>query len=282
MRDHSPIALNTATLGHNVEGSGQGWSPERVIDGCASRGFGAISWWRREVEGREYEIGRRTREAGMMVSGLCRSPFLVGPLVEGDRNTVLDDVRRAINSASELQAECLTVCVGGVVPDFRSVQKSLDLATSMISEVAEFAAAAEVVLAIEPLHPVYAGSRSCLVTVKDAIDICNKVGHPALKIAIDVYHVWWDLTLEDQLGRISSEQIGGYHICDWLSNTKDILLDRGMMGDGVASLRNIRKVLEDIGYDGFCEVEIFSKENWWKRDPDEVLDVCVERFKSVC
>ena len=282
IKDHSSIALNTATLGHNVEGRGAGWSPEQVIDACAERGFGAISWWRRQVTGREREVGRRTREAGLTVSGLCRSPFLVGQLVEGDRIAVLDDLRRAVGSAADLQAECLTVCLGGVIPSLKNINDSLEKAASMIAEVADFAVTANVALAIEPLHPVYAASRSCLVTVRDAINLCNRIDHPALKIAVDVYHVWWDLTLASELRRISSDRIAGYHLCDWLVDTKDILLDRGMMGDGIADLKAIRKAVEDVGYQGFCEVEIFSETNWWKREPGEVLDVCVERFRTVC
>jgi sugar phosphate isomerase/epimerase len=282
MKDHSALALNTATLGNNLEGYGAGWSPEQVIDACAARGFGAISWWRREVAGKEHEVGRRTREAGMAVSGLCRSPFLVGPLVEGDRFAVLEDLRRAISSAAALEAECLTVCLGGVIPGTKNIKNSLQVAASMISEVADLAVTANVALAIEPLHPVYAASRSCLVTVRDAINLCNQIDHPALKIAVDVYHVWWDLGLASELQRIHSDRIAGYHLCDWLPDTKDILLDRGMMGDGVADLKNIRRALEDVGYQGFCEVEIFSEANWWKKEPGEVLDVCVERFKTVC
>jgi sugar phosphate isomerase/epimerase len=54
------------------------------------------------------------------------------------------------------------------------------------------------------------------------------------------------------------------------------------MGDGVADLKSIRRAVEEAGYDGYCEVEIFSANNWWKRDPGEVLDVMVERFRSVC
>ena len=77
-------------------------------------------------------------------------------------------------------------------------------------------------------------------------------------------------------------RILGYHLCDWLAETRDVLLDRGMMGDGVADLKAIRAAVEDAGYDGLCEVEIFSAGDWWKRDPGEVLDICVERFRTVC
>jgi sugar phosphate isomerase/epimerase len=55
-----------------------------------------------------------------------------------------------------------------------------------------------------------------------------------------------------------------------------------MMGDGVIDIGRIRGWVEDSGYTGPCEVEIFSAENWWKRPPDEVLRICVERYRSCC
>ena len=53
--------------------------------------------------------------------------------------------------------------------------------------------------------------------------------------------------------------------------TKDLLLDRGMMGDGVIDLPGIRRMVEAAGFHGHQEVEIFSAEDWWKRPGDEVL-----------
>jgi sugar phosphate isomerase/epimerase len=61
-----------------------------------------------------------------------------------------------------------------------------------------------------------------------------------------------------------------------------MLNDRGMMGDGVIELRRIRSLVEDAGYTGLVEVEIFSAQNWWKRPVDETLRVCAERFAAVC
>lgn len=286
MRDfsgsHSALALNTATLGHNVDGHGAGWSPEQIIDACAERGYGAITYWRREIGKRAVEIGERTRAAGLAVSGLCRSPFLVGPLAPPARSAVLDDFRASIGMAADLGASCLTICVGGIAAGTHSMTESLKQVRDVVGEVADEALAAKVTLALEPLHPVYGGNRSCLVTVRDAVDMCEQMNHPALGVAIDVYHVWWDMSLGRELLRLGGGRIAGYHLCDWLADTNDVLLDRGMMGDGVADLKSIRTAVEAAGYDGYCEVEIFSAQNWWKRDPAEVLDVCVERFRSVC
>ena len=280
--NNSLLSLNTATLGHMLEEHGFGWSPEQVIDACAERGFGAVTFWRREVGNRGVEIGKRARDAGLEVDGLCRSPFLIGPLAPDKKSEVLNDFRAAIDVAADLQARVLTVVVGGVIEQSHSMTKSLERASEFIAEIAPHASAAGVVLALEPLNPVYGGDRSCLVTVRDAIDMCERIGDANVQVAIDVYHVWWDLSLGRELKRLGRERIAGYHLCDWLADTKDVLLDRGMMGDGVADLKSIRAAVEKAGYRGFCEVEIFSSRNWWKRDPNEVLDVIVERFQTVC
>lgn len=280
-RDHSALTLNTATLGANVEGAGQGWPVERVIDACAERGFGGIVFWRREIGPRAVEIGTRTRAAGLQVAGLCRTPFLVGPLAPVGRAAVMDDFCAAIDMAAALTAPVLTIVVGGVDPGTKGVTESLKRVTDRVAEAAPYAAARGIRLALEPLNPVYAGDRSCLTTLRDALDICDTIGAPNLGVAVDVYHVWWDTTLAAQLTR-AGPRIFGYHLCDWRADTRDVLLDRGMMGDGVADLRMIRAAVEAAGYAGLCEVEIFSANTWWLRDPADVLDTIVQRFRTVC
>lgn len=275
------VALNTATLGHNVEGAGAGWTPERTIEACAARGLGGIVFWRREIGARAAEIGARAKAAGLRVDGLCRAPFLVGPLASPDRAVTMGDFRASIDMAAELGAPVLTIVTGGVEPGTRGVSESLRLVADRVAEVAPFAAERGVRLALEPLNPVYGGDRSCLTTLRDALDLCDAIGAPNVGVAVDVYHVWWDTDLARQLAR-AGDRILGLHFCDWLAETRDVLLDRGMMGDGVADIRAIRGWAEGAGYAGACEVEIFSAENWWKRDPAEVLDVMVERVRTVC
>lgn len=280
-RDLSAAALNTATLGHNVEGAGAGWSPEQTIDACAARGLGGIVFWRREIGSRAAAIGAHARAAGVAVAGLCRAPFLVGPLAPPDRAAVRDEFRAAIDMAAELGAPVLTIVAGGVEPGTRGVAESLARVADRTAEAAPHAAACGVRLALEPLNPVYGGDRSCLVTLRDALDLCDAVGAPNVGVAVDVYHVWWDTDLPRQLAR-AGDRILGLHLCDWLAGTRDVLLDRGMMGDGVADIRAIRRAAEAAGYAGPCEVEIFSAADWWKRDPDETLDVMVARLRTVC
>jgi sugar phosphate isomerase/epimerase len=127
----------------------------------------------------------------------------------------------------------------------------------------------------------HAAERSCVNTLAQANDLCDELG-AGIGLAVDVYHVWWDPELAREIGRAGQERLLAFHICDWLVPTRDMLYDRGMMGDGVIDIRHIRSVIEAAGYHGFCEVEILSKLDWWCRPMPEVLVTCVERYRTVC
>jgi sugar phosphate isomerase/epimerase len=148
-----------------------------------------------------------------------------------------------------------------------------------IAATLEYARSCGLPLAIEPLHPMYAADRACVNTLRHANDLCDELG-AGLGIAVDVYHVWWDPDLEQEIKRAGKERLLAFHLCDWLVPTKDLLLDRGMMGDGVIDIAKIRAWVEAAGYAGFCEVEIFSAENWWRKDADDVVQTVIQRCRS--
>jgi sugar phosphate isomerase/epimerase len=124
-----------------------------------------------------------------------------------------------------------------------------------------------------------AADRACVNTLAHANDLCDALGE-GVGVAIDAYHVWWDPDLPRQVAR-SGSRILSYHVCDWLVPTRDLVFDRGMPGDGIIDLRRLRGLVEDAGYRGHCDVEIFSAQNWWKRDPEEVVRICIERHQTV-
>ncbi len=130
-----------------------------------------------------------------------------------------------------------------------------------------------------------AADRCCVNTLKQANDLCADLDPShggGLGIAIDVYHVWWDPELAGQVERAGAAgRILAFHVCDWRVPTRDLVFDRAMMGEGVIDLPKIRAMVEAAGYDGPIEVEIFSQLDWWRRDPDEVLRVIAERYRTV-
>ncbi|MFN0191823.1 MAG: sugar phosphate isomerase/epimerase family protein [Aestuariivirga sp.] len=269
-------AINTATLGFQAP-------IEDVIDAVAREGFGGIAPWRREVEGKDVAaIGRRIRDAGLKVTGYCRSTYIPSPAKEGWLSNV-EANRRAIADAAKLGARSFVMVVGGLAEGSKDIAASRQQVEDACGPLLEFGRSVGVRIALEPLHPVYAADRSCLTLISEALDICDRiegdVADPWLGVCLDVYHIWWDPNLARDVARAGAGgRIFGFHVCDWLQPTRDPLNDRGMMGDGVIDVRGIRSLIEAAGYAGLVEVEIFSALDWWKRPIAETLSVCKERF----
>ena len=270
--DPGKLSLNTATVKAQ-------WTLAQVIEGCARHGIRGIAPWRDKLgEMGLKQAAKAIKANGLTVTGLCRGGFFTSP-------NFLEDNIRAIDEAHELGAQCLVLVVGGLLEGSKDLLAARERVKEAISRILPEAIKAKVPLAIEPLHPMQAAERACINTLEQALDICDALGddsgsaHCALGVALDVYHVWWDPKLERQIKR-AGRRILAYHICDWLVPTRDLLNDRGMMGDGVIDLPRIRGWVEGAGYSGFHEVEIFSELDWWQRDPDDVLRTIKERYKQ--
>jgi sugar phosphate isomerase/epimerase len=280
--DHRWLSLNTATVREQGD-------LLQIIEACARHGIRAIDPWRDQVAsvGLDRAV-RAVRDAGLELSGYCRGGMFASDAAH--RMEARDDNRRAIDEAKALGAPCLVLVVGGL-PQFSrpgsATSKDITAARARvrdaIAEMMDYARDANMPLAIEPLHPAYAADRACVNTTKQALDLCDALdpGRTGLLgVALDVYHIWWDPELLPQVERAGKDRLLAFHVCDWLVPTKDILNDRGMMGDGVIELRSIRSAVEAQGFDGYCEIEIFSAD-WWEKPMDEVLRTCIERHRSV-
>jgi sugar phosphate isomerase/epimerase len=280
--DHRWLSINTATVRAQ-------WPLDRIVDECARRGIHAISPWRDQVAAVGLDaIARRIRDAGLELSGYCRGGMFPAADAAG-RQRALDDNRRAVDEAKTLDAACLVLVVGGLPGALEGKPAHKDIAAARqdvrdgIAATLEYARGVGMPLAIEPLHPMYAADRACVNTLEQALDLCDALDPQrsgALGVAVDLYHVWWDPKLQGQIERAGRERLLAFHVCDWLVPTRDLLTDRGMMGDGVIEIRKIREWVEAAGFAGYSEVEIFSAENWWKREGGEVLDTCIERHRS--
>ncbi len=253
-----------------------------AVDICLKHGITSIAPWRDQVAKAGLDKAVRiVKSNGIKLTGLCRGGFFPAANA-ADWQKNLDDNRRAIDEAAAFSADCLVLVVGGLPDSSKDIVAARQMVFDGIAAVLPHAQAAGVKLAIEPLHPMYAADRACVNTLGQALDMCEQLGED-VGVAVDVYHVWWDPDLANQIARAGRmKRIFAHHICDWLVPTKDMLLDRGMMGDGVIDLKGIRRMVEAAGFFGAQEVEIFSAENWWKRPADEVIATCVERFRSCC
>jgi sugar phosphate isomerase/epimerase len=268
--------LNTATLGYR--------EPVAVTaQRAAEAGFGWITPWRREIdERRPARDAEAIRAAGLRVRSYCRTAYLAHDS-EAARQQAVDDNRRALETAAALGARELVAVVGGLAEGSRDVDGSRAGILRGLEALMPAIESTGVAIALEPLHPFYAADRSLLNTIAQARAWCETLdpGGRHFGIAVDAYHVWWDPLLAPSIAGAGA-RVRAFHVCDWLRHTQEPLLDRGMMGDGVVDLKRLRGMVEAAGFDGPVEVEIFSRDRWWKEDPDVVLRTCRERLDAVC
>lgn len=256
------------------------WTLAQAIDGLARHGVPAISVWREKL----HEIGvadakKRIDGAGLAVSGLCFGG-LISSADAAAAAAALDDVRRAIDETAAIGAACLVFLAGGVDARAKDLAATRARVRDGLAQLADRARGAGVVVAIEPLHPMACASRSVLTDLRLANDWCDALAaEDVFGIALDTYATWWDPQLAGEIAR-AGQRIRAFHVNDWLVDTCDLRLDRGMPGDGVIDIPAIRRMVEAAGYKGHVEVEIMSARNWWKRDPDEVVRTIKERFAT--
>ncbi len=251
--DFSRLCLHTITT--------KPWSIEEASDRYAAAGVRGITVWRQWLEGRDpAAVGRRLRAAGLEVVSVARGGFFPAADRAG-RIAALDENRRAIDETAALEAPVL-VLVCGAVPG-QPLEVSRDQIADGIAAVLDHAKAGTVKLAIEPLHPMYADSRSAINTLGQANDMCERLADPQVGVAVDVYHLWWDPDLEAEIRRCGSMgRLFAFHVSDWRTPTEDLLNDRGLMGEGCIDVPQIRGWVEETGFRGFIEVEIFSNRYW--------------------
>ncbi|MEX0854010.1 MAG: sugar phosphate isomerase/epimerase family protein [Bauldia sp.] len=277
------LSLNTGS----VRGQGDLLA---ILEAAKRHGVSVVSPWREQVAA--VGLGRAAkalRDGGFSLSGYCRAGLF--PTDAAHRQEVRDDNRRAVDEAAALAAPCLVVVVGGL-PQFArpGSEPSRDIAGARaqvrdgLVELLTYAATAGVKLAIEPLHPMMAAERSCLNTLRQALALCDDLDpdrSDGLGLAVDVYHIWWDFEVYEQIRRIGRDRLLAFHVSDWLVPTENLLAGRGMMGDGVIEIAKLRAAVEAEGYAGACEVEVLSAA-WAARPLDAFLATAIQRYRTVC
>lgn len=266
MQDIQRLSLNQATT--------QRWGVQAAVEGCARAGIPAIGLWRDKVG--EYGVrasARLVHDAGLQVSSLCRGGWFDAPTA-AERQARLEDNRRAIEEAAELGTAVLVLVCGPA--SGRDLAAGRAWVAEAIADLAPFAAQHSVRLGIEPLHPMFAAERSVVVTLAQANALAAPFPPDQVGVIVDVYHVWWDPDVLAQIA-LAGPRLLGFHVSDWLVPTPDLLLGRGMMGDGIIDIPPLRQAVDSAGYNGPIEVEIFNQA-LWNMPGDELVRLTIQRF----
>lgn len=248
-----------------------------VITECGRHDVKTIAPWRDLIANTGLETAAHMiADSGIEISSLCRGGMFTSES-EKERKLAVEDNFRAIDEAAAIGAPVLVLVCGPLVG--KNLAASQEMVTAGISAIADYAAANNVVLGIEPLHPMMAASRSCITTLRQALDVADQVNNKNVKVIIDAYHVWSDPHLTASSERVKN-RIAGFHISDWVIPIENELSSRAMPGDGCIDLHSLKNWVDASGFQGPIEVEVLS-DFWWAQDPQKTFEKAVTSFRNL-
>ncbi|MGJ8651818.1 MAG: sugar phosphate isomerase/epimerase family protein [Opitutaceae bacterium] len=128
-------------------------------------------------------------------------------------------------------------------------ESQLECIATHLRGLCQRAADAGVTLAIEPLNRF---ETDCVNTLGQAVALIERVGHPALKIHIDTFHM--NIEEDDSVAAIlaAADHIGHVHAS---------ASHRGLLGKDQVDWAGVLSALKSIGYKGDIVIESFSMDN---------------------
>lgn len=232
------------------------WTFEQDVQHYAAAGLRRIGVWRQKLS----DVGEEKGHELLQKHGLLASSLLwAGGFTGSDGRTYrdsLEDAREAIRVARLLSAECLVVYTGGRAGHTHSHARRL--IRNALSELLPLAEAANVTLALEPMHAGCAADWTFLTEITEALGLIDALGSSRLKIVFDTYHVGHDRAVIDSIPSIASKvalvQLGDAR------RPPDGEQNRCRIGEGEIPVREIVAAFEKAGYEGSYEIELMGEE----------------------
>lgn len=219
-------------------------------------------------EGEDAESLRKLRESGLsaticlptMLSVLPMPPF-PGPEDPDER---IESLCASVRRLAAFEPITLLVLTGPAGD--RDPAEARQIALEGLREVARAAREAGVQVALEPIHASARDDFTLVDTIPDAVALAEEVGD-SMGIMFDTWHLWDTPDVLDHI-RAEAHRFPAVHINDWRAETRG-WDDRALPGEGVMDLPAIFAALEDGGFDGWYELEVFSSETY----PDSLLEL---------
>ena len=133
-------------------------------------------------------------------------------------------------------------------------------------------------IALEPYQREGGAEWTIVSTIPEAVELITDAGgSPALGLQFDVWHLWNTPTLFDDI-RAEIDRFAGVHVCDVRVPTRG-WADRVLPGDGAVDVPAILAALDEAGWTGFYDLEIFSDNGaFGAAYPDSLWDLSVDEL----
>ena len=258
----------------------------------AKAGLDGIGVWELKLgegpDDAELEAFRASGLAGAaavpLVPSLLPLPLLGGP---GDPAARLAAMLASLHRLAPFTPSgiiCLTGTGAGRDPD-----EARGIVVDGLRELAAEASGLGLRLALEPYQREGGEDWTIVSTIPDALELIRDAGDsPALGLQFDTWHLWNTETLFDDIAE-HVERFAGVHVDDVRDPTRG-WADRVAPGRGIAGIPQILRALDDAGYDGLYDMEIFSddgtfgaayEDSFWRLDPDAAVLTLRDAFDEV-
>lgn len=268
------IALNTATIIY------KNLPIDEQIRLVHEAGFRNIEIWFRDVDqflasgGTLAALRTQLDDCGMRVVGGIN--FIAwGHPEEEVRRKALDEMRRAMEQMKALGGSALAASPSGV---FRNPDVTLAELAERYRAVLELGDQFE----ISPQLEIW-GAGPTLMKLSDAVWITTEAAHPRASLLLDVYHLYRGGNDFASLRQLNGRQLPNFHWNDWPGGRERLTLqdsDRVLPGEGVAPLKEVSALLDEIGFSGTYSLEIFNKPFCESHDTPELLKLAYAAMKK--
>ena len=252
------------------------WCLEEDLENYRERGLRAIglNWQKFDDDAVSADVDR-IRRSGLEVStlGWCGGFTGAGGLTYPD---AMLDARRKLRIARQIRAGALVVIPGVQFTHIRS--HAVRLAMEAVAELCDAAADSTVKIALQPMDALFGKNWSFLNRLEETLEILERVNCPSAQFCFGTYHLWKEPRLLEVLPQIV-HRIAVVQLSDWREPPRSEN-DRELPGDGVIPLKEIVTTLEQSGYRGLYEVEVWSRD-LWQLDHHQLVRACLDRSGSL-
>lgn len=190
---------------------------------------------------------------------------------------VMEETRDLIDLAATLRASSLVVVTGPM--NNHITKHATRLVVDSLKELADEAADRDVTLSLMPMRKVFCRNWTFLHQLDETLAILDRVNHPAVRLAFDVYHLWPEKNLLQRLPELVS-RIGVVQVSD-AAPTSTTEYDRVLPGEGILPVSELITGLADAGYRGPVDYQIWS-ESLWRTVNQDWLQDCRANFAQLC
>jgi sugar phosphate isomerase/epimerase len=241
-------------------------------------GAGGIGIWEFKLTGDDPADRAAVRDAGLTATNCIPSvpSILPLPLMEGppDPEERVEAICASVRRLAAFEPECVLFLTGPGGPR--------EVVAEGIARIAEAGREAGVRVALEPVQREFAEFWTIVSDIASAVDLLREAGADDMGVLVDTWHLWNSPTVLDDL-RAHADRVAGVHVADWRDPTRNTS-DRAFPGEGVADLPAILRALDESGYRGWYDVEIFSEvaeDSLWSLPADEAARRARKSFERV-